>query len=115
MRKAGFFTSVHDCRPVIHPLPENPLAQLHRLVDLITTLIGQLKQKLREAPEDDAPQRNYSALTQSPREWAVEVSNAALLSAACSNVICQALGWSLGTDIAGETNTRKCLKHCITH
>lgn len=77
-------TCACDCRPVIHPLPDNPLAQLHRLVDLITTLIGQLKQKLREAPEDDAPQRNYSALTQSPREWAVEVSKAAK----CGNCIC---------------------------
>ncbi|KAK9821974.1 hypothetical protein WJX81_008214 [Elliptochloris bilobata] len=62
-------------RPRIHPLPPKPLALLRELVQHLKVLVEQLRGKCLQERVDksgEAP-RGYSALTQSPREWALEV------------------------------------------
>ncbi|KAK9917336.1 hypothetical protein WJX75_003277 [Coccomyxa subellipsoidea] len=61
-------------RPVIHPMPPRPLSLLRQLTGHIKVLVEQLRQMcLDERVGKNGPEgRNYSALTQSPREWGLE-------------------------------------------
>ncbi|KAI3438574.1 hypothetical protein D9Q98_001000 [Chlorella vulgaris] len=59
-------------RPHIFPMPENPLALLRQLHELLKLLVDQLRQKCLEEPRSDDRPRGYSALTQDPKECVQE-------------------------------------------
>ena len=62
-------------RPKIHPMPDNPLALLKKLTGFIKVLVEQLRQQCLEEKVDKHAEavKAYSALTQSPKEWTLEV------------------------------------------
>eukprot|EP00891_Asterochloris_glomerata_P003679 jgi/Astpho2/3679/gw1.00060.3.1_t len=75
-RKASAFQEP-PMRPKIWPMPSNPLSLLRKLTQHIKVLVEQLRQKCLEEKVDKNGEisKAYSALTQAPQEWAVEVNH----------------------------------------
>lgn len=59
-------------RPHLYPMPDNPLALLRQLHELLKLLVDQLRQKCLEEPRSDDRPRGFSALTQDPKDFVQE-------------------------------------------
>jgi inositol-hexakisphosphate/diphosphoinositol-pentakisphosphate 1-kinase len=60
-------------RPHIFPMPQDALATLRTLHDLLKVLVDQLRQKcLEEARGGEDKPKGYSALLQDPKEWRLD-------------------------------------------